>query len=539
MNIEEATQLLQQEFQHNISPLVWSVAGSDNTAGAGIQADNKVFERFGVRAGNIVTAITAQNHTGLLASHIASHTVFDEQWRALAQQEQPAVIKLGMLASEDIVHALIAKLSISDAKVICDPVMKASSGGSLLQGNGKALYHQLLHYVHVLTPNQHEFCELFSVQAHSLDELMEAALDVSRLFSIDLIITGGESLFAVSGQHELIDKAVDVCVIEGESFFLESPLQDTTALHGTGCSFSSAVAASVALGYSVKEAAVLAKAYLNQGLMASAAEQELIALAQDVLTGQSANTYPAFQHTQFPAQMQALPNVIAAYSNEQKLFSAMSKERFPVIDDALGLYPVVDSVEWVQKCLKAGVKTIQLRVKDVEPTVLDNMVAQAAKLGHEYNARLFINDYWQLAIKHKAYGVHLGQEDLEVADMNAIQAAGLHLGLSTHSWFEIARAHSLKPSYIAIGPIYETTTKVMPWQPQGLDNLYEWNHLLSGTYPIVAIGGINADNAEDVLSTGVGSIAMVRAITEADDYVLAINQLNACIASISLSSAEN
>ena len=120
----------------------------------------------------------------------------------------------------------------------------------------------------------------------------------------------------------------------------------------------------------------------------------------------------------------------------------------------------------------------------------------------------------------------LGQEDLQDADLLAIQQAGLYLGLSTHSWFEIARAHSLRPSYVAIGPIYETTTKIMPWKPQGLVNLTQWNTLLSSTYPIVAIGGINNENAEQVLATQVGSIAMVRAITEAPDYVQAINELN-------------
>ena len=525
----ETTDLIQQELMRMKTPMVWSVAGSDNSSGAGIQADNKVFDRFGVRSANIVTALTAQNHTGLHAVHVCSSTVFDEQWRSLVEQAAPSVIKLGMLANEAIVSSLMNKLALSTTTVVCDPVLKATTGGSLLQGKGSALYHRLLDHVDVLTPNQEEFCELFSIEVNSLEGLMTAAVETSQLFSVDLVITGGESFISM-GRYAAL--AIDVCVVEGESFYLESPLQETTALHGTGCSFSSAIAASIALGYSVKEAVVLAKSYLNQGLSASAMEEELAALSNDLLEGEhltKEHRYSAFLHTQFPSLLAYLPNVVASYEGRDDLFSSVSCDYFPVINEQLGLYPVVDSVEWIDKCLQAGVKTIQLRVKDIEPELLDKIVEQAAKLGRQYKARLFINDHWQLAIKHNAYGVHLGQEDLAIADLNAIHAAGLHLGVSTHSWFEIARAHSLKPSYIAIGPIYETTTKVMPWKPQGLENLYEWNALLARLYPVVAIGGINADNAEQVLATGVGSIAMVRAITEAGDHVAAIDVLNGFI----------
>ena len=279
MNIDEAQQLISNasaQLQASAqAPMVWSIAGSDNTAGAGIQADNKVFERFGVRSANIVTAITAQNHSGLHAMHVCSRTVFDEQWRALAEQNKPVVIKLGMLANAELINALIKKLALVDTKIVCDPVSKASTGGSLLQGNTNALFHSLLNHVDVLTPNQAEFCDLFSINADNLSELIDAAEDISKVFSIDLIITGGESVFA---QGNMAAYAVDVCVVEGETFFLESPLQETNALHGTGCSFSAAIAASMALGYSVKEAAVLAKAYLNQGLASASMQEELLAL---------------------------------------------------------------------------------------------------------------------------------------------------------------------------------------------------------------------------------------------------------------------
>ena len=138
-------------------------------------------------------------------------------------------------------------------------------------------------------------------------------------------------------------------------------------------------------------------------------------------------------------------------------------------------------------------------------------------MGKRYDARLFINDYWQLAIKHQAYGVHLGQEDLDVADLARIHQAGLRLGLSTHDDAELDRALAIQPSYIALGHIFPTQTKEMPSAPQGIEQLKR--HLTRLTHiPTVAIGGISIARAPDVLATGVGSIAVVSAITQADDW---------------------
>ncbi|OKP02801.1 thiamine phosphate synthase [Xenorhabdus eapokensis] len=183
----------------------------------------------------------------------------------------------------------------------------------------------------------------------------------------------------------------------------------------------------------------------------------------------------------------------------------------------LGLYPVVDSLMWIERLLEAGVRTLQLRIKDRSEEQAEKGIQSAIALGRQYNARLFINDYWRLAIKHQAYGVHLGQEDLDTADLNAIQQAGLRLGISTHDQQELARAKSLCPSYIALGHIFPTTTKEMPSSPQGLAAL---KHQVESTpeYPTVAIGGISLERIPDVVATGVGGVALVSAITKAKDW---------------------
>ncbi len=121
--------------------------------------------------------------------------------------------------------------------------------------------------------------------------------------------------------------------------------------------------------------------------------------------------------------------------------------------------------------------------------------------------------------------MHLGQEDLGTADIEAIAKAGLRLGVSTHSWYEIARAHAVRPSYIAIGPIYDTTTKAMKFGPQGLEQLTEWVNLLKAEYPLTAIGGINLERAPSVLASGVESCAMVTAITLSEDVEGTVSEL--------------
>ncbi|POB65894.1 thiamine phosphate synthase, partial [Vibrio vulnificus] len=205
---------------------------------------------------------------------------------------------------------------------------------------------------------------------------------------------------------------------------------------------------------------------------------------------------------------------------------------FPRISaQQLGLYPVVDDVSWIEKLLPLGIKTVQLRIKDPNQTDLEQQIVRAIQLGRDYGAQVYINDYWQLAIQHQAYGVHLGQEDLQVADLAALANAGIALGLSTHGYYELLRIVQLQPSYIALGHIFPTTTKQMPSLPQGLVRLKLYQQLIDTMpyddsitgVPTVAIGGIDQTNAATVWRCGVSSLAVVRAITLAKDVKAAID----------------
>jgi hydroxymethylpyrimidine kinase/phosphomethylpyrimidine kinase/thiamine-phosphate diphosphorylase len=199
----------------------------------------------------------------------------------------------------------------------------------------------------------------------------------------------------------------------------------------------------------------------------------------------------------------------------------------PLADAQLGLYAIVDSAEWIARVLKAGVRTVQLRVKDAHHPRLREEVRASVAAARAAGAQVFINDHWQLAIEEGAYGVHLGQEDLATADLQAIASAGLRLGISTHAYWEVCRAWALRPSYIACGPIHPTAAKAMPWIPQGNGNLAYWCHLLP--LPVVAIAGMDVARAAQAVQCGAAGVAVISAITAAPSPEAAIAELQGVI----------
>jgi len=185
----------------------------------------------------------------------------------------------------------------------------------------------------------------------------------------------------------------------------------------------------------------------------------------------------------------------------------------------LGLYAVLPDTAWVARMARAGVPTLQLRFKSDDAAAVDEEVAAAVRAVRGTPALLFINDHWRAAIDAGAYGVHLGQEDLAALppdDLRRIRDAGLRLGLSTHGYAEMVRADAAGPSYVAMGAVFPTTLKRMPTAPQGVARLAAYARLMRG-YAQVAIGGIDAQRLDAVLATGVGSVAVVRALVAAED----------------------
>jgi thiamine-phosphate pyrophosphorylase len=180
------------------------------------------------------------------------------------------------------------------------------------------------------------------------------------------------------------------------------------------------------------------------------------------------------------------------------------------------VYPVVDSAAWVQRLVSVGVRLIQLRVKDRSDAQIRAEIREAKGICARFGAQLIVNDYWMLALAEGCDFVHLGQGDLDTADVPAIRAAGVKIGISTHSPLELARALELRPDYVALGPIYPTVLKVMPWAPQGLERITEWKQRVGDT-PLVAIGGLTVERLPGVFKAGADAAAVVNDIVSNAD----------------------
>jgi len=171
-------------------------------------------------------------------------------------------------------------------------------------------------------------------------------------------------------------------------------------------------------------------------------------------------------------------------------------------------YLIVDSAAWLARLLPCGVRLAQLRVKDRDEAALRNEIRAARDLCAHHGAQLVVNDYWRLAIEEGCDFVHLGQSDLDTADIAALRAKGVRLGVSTHDDAELERALSLAPDYVALGPIYPTLLKKMAFAPQGLDKLARWKRRI-GEIPLVAIGGLTPERGRAALAAGADSACVV------------------------------
>ncbi|MBE7941874.1 MULTISPECIES: bifunctional hydroxymethylpyrimidine kinase/phosphomethylpyrimidine kinase [Ramlibacter] len=489
------------------APLVWSVAGSDSGGGAGLQADLRAFDAFGLHGCTAVAALTAQNSVAVERIEAVDPSMLDAQLAALAHDMPPAAIKLGMLgsaANAAVVAGWVDRLRARDPDLalVVDPVLRASTGASFAGESLMRAYRELLlPRATLLTPNRAEAQALLGGELR-VDGLAGACRAARRLRAAGagaVVVTGGDD-----GGADSVDW-LDSALAEGA---LGLPRVATQHNHGTGCVFAASAAAALALGFAAPDAAVLAKMATTRALQHAGPA--------------GAGAGPVRPREGFALAPGGLPTLHAPGMGwPQGPFAALAQP-------AMGLYAVVDSAAWVQRVLEAGVRTVQLRIKQGDAQALRQQVRESVAAARAAGAQLFINDHWQLAMEEGAYGVHLGQEDLAGADLPALQAAGLRLGISTHAPWEVARALALQPSYLACGPVHATNAKAMPWRPQGEGNLRWWCSVLDR--PVVAIGGIDAPRAEAAARCGAAGVAVIRAVTGAGDTAGVVAALQQAIA---------
>lgn len=471
-------------------PIVWTIAGSDSSGGAGIQADLKTFDHLGVHGCSVITAITMQNHDEINAIQFSSRENISAQIAGIANKLPPKVIKLGMLGTRDAINAITSFLKTYTGQVILDPIIMSTSNYPLFDGDMKHYIENiktLFPYIDLLTPNIPEVEWILGKKIVTYQDIEMASKELLSLGLKNVLIKGGHFNHTTM-LHDYWSNGV-------ESFWLSHSRAPFKNYRGSGCVLSSAIAATLALGYSIQDALVIAKMYLNQGIRLAQLINEHNALITHSDWPQDEIDLPYLSH--HPIQKPPLA------------FNDCGK-------DKLGLYPIVDSSDWVEKLLSQGIKTIQLRIKNKTINDIEDEIKKSVHLANQYQARLFVNDFWELAILHGAYGVHLGQDDLKNADVEKIYQAQLRLGISTHCYYEVASAYAKQPSYFACGPIFPTDSKLMPFAPQGVSALKYWRNLLKNR-SLVAIGGIDQHNLQDVLTARVDGVAVISAITKAND----------------------
>lgn len=236
-------------------PTALTIAGSDSGGGAGVQADLKTFAAFGVYGTSAITAVTAQNTTGVVAFDAMTVELVSLQIEAVAGDIEVHATKTGMLANAAIVEAVAAAIRELDLPlVVVDPVMIAKSGDALLDEDGvRTLKAELLPCARVVTPNIPEAEALSGVRIHTLADAREAARRI-----LDL----GPSAVLIKGGHGTGDVLVDL-LLDGDAFTeLPTPRIDTRNTHGTGCTLASAIAAGLALGHPLDQATAAAQRYV-------------------------------------------------------------------------------------------------------------------------------------------------------------------------------------------------------------------------------------------------------------------------------------
>ncbi|HEY0856076.1 MAG TPA: bifunctional hydroxymethylpyrimidine kinase/phosphomethylpyrimidine kinase [Albitalea sp.] len=497
-----------------LRPVVWSIAGNDSGGGAGLSADQRMADAFGVHLCPVVAAITAQSSMEVTRIAPVGTDLLDAQLAALERDMPPLAIKTGLLgnaAQVECVARWVDRLrEAAPVALVVDPVLGASTGANFADEATRRAYRDLLlPRATLTTPNRREAARLAGlaeVPANATLPALARALQDDAAQSI--CITGGDAV-------DDPDTSLDWMTTPHASGWLASPRVTTPHHHGSGCSFATAAAAALGLGFVAADALVLAKMATTD------------AIRHGEPAGHGAG--PVRAHSGFATAPGGLPRLTFG----EAIHFAQPERSQRAAAAPLGLYAIVDSVQRLGEVLAAGVRTVQLRIKapaapdEAWRSALRRDIRRSIAACREAQAELFVNDHWRTALELGAGGVHLGQEDLlALSDGERAELidSGVALGISTHSLWELSRAAAMTPRYVACGPVWPTVTKAMPWRPQGPHNLSWWCAMAPA--PVVAIGGLlGAAQVRTAAQCGADGACIVRAIGE--DAAASVPELQA------------
>ncbi len=452
-----------------------TIAGSDPSGGAGIQADLRTFAALGVIGVSVITALTVQNSLGVQGVHPVPADVLAAQLEAILSDTKVQAVKIGMLGGADQVRAVAAALrKHAPPNVVLDPVLASTGGVPLLDEEGRAtLLTELMPLCDLVTPNMDEAKALGVMNARAV------------------LVKGGH----LSGEP------VDRLTLPGGSIREFGGYRiGTEHTHGTGCLLSSLIAVLLARGSSLFDAIAESKNMLT----ASLREPTVIGRGR------------------------GYPQVRLSVSERIQFVGRRHVERKGMLR---GVYVVTDTQikpdrllpQIVEEAIAGSACAIQLREKHLSTSRLLELSKRFRLAARDAQTLFIVNDRVDVALASDADGVHLGPDDMTPADARRLLGPDKLVGVSVAS-VEEARAAAPYASYFGVGAIFGSKTKLDAGAAIGVERIWEIKAAFPDI-PIVAIGGINAENIALVAQAGADAAAVVSAVVAAPDMEAATRDL--------------
>ena len=494
------------------------IGAHDSSGGAGLVSDFKAVSALRCTPNYVVTHVTAQTHNLVTDIMPVSMESFEAQLNSAKPEKKEGsslhvVLKLGMVGKIWMFKKILSFIEYLEKEkfslnLILDPILLSSSGKRLMEEEALGFLKTFIFpKVMLLTPNLIEAESILKIKVQNLKDVEEMGEKFLSMGVESVLIKGGHFFERLSkGSKGLKNSVDDYFCSSKKRYWLKAKEiklnnQSNPRIRGTGCFLATAVASAMIQGLDLSDSVVIGRCLLNSSIRKSNLSGGISILGPTCIE--------SFESTDFPT--------IEDFSNQEfhEEKSPNTKHAFKPLNNRPEsfpwLYPIVDRANWISRLAETQLNIIQLRIKDLEGEALEREIEEAVYLSKKYNVRLFVNDFWELALKYKAYGVHLGQEDLNSADLEKIRKEGLALGLSSHSYVEGAIAKGILPSYVALGPIYFTKLKAMNFSPQGVSALKTWKKIYD--CPVVAIGGINLSLLPEVMEASPEIVSVVRDIT--------------------------
>ncbi len=464
--------------------VVLTIAGSDPSGGAGIQADLRTFQSIGVTGVSAITALTVQNSRGVLAIHPLPADVLYDQAEAVLEDSRVDAVKIGMLCGAGQVRAVVELLrKFRPPNIVLDPVLASTGGVPFLDDEGMiALKKELFPLCDLITPNLLEAGVLSRISIRNQALMAPAGKALVEFGARGVLVKGGHLPASEPCSDVLLTR-------NAEPQWFSCDRLTTTHTHGTGCALSSAIAAYLALGFSLEEAIARSKQLLT------------LALQNPVVIG-SGRGYPDMAHAILFA-----PTPL--HESRLKLLEGL----YVLTDEALR--PDRSPEEIVDAAFDGGARVVQYRAKKGSFTECVSEAKSLAERVHARNGILIVNDRVDIALASNADGVHLGPDDMHPRDARLALGPDRLIGVSVSS-VEEARPIARYASYLGVGAIFGSTTKADAGAPVGLDRIREIKAAFP-KHPLVAIGGIHLDNIASVAQAGADAAAVVSAVVCAMD----------------------